>query len=52
MLQNVTMGTAATEGFELYLYRYTVGMYWVPGYAGLRGNEITDEVLRGVSIQK
>jgi len=30
--------------------RHTVGLYWVPGHAGLRGNEIADKIAR--SVQK
>jgi len=29
--------------------RYAVGLYWVPGHAGIRGNEIADELARGGS---
>jgi hypothetical protein len=29
--------------------RHAVGLYWVPGYAGVRGNEIADELGRGGS---
>jgi hypothetical protein len=29
--------------------RHVVGLYWVPGHAGLRVNEITDELARGGS---
>ena len=29
--------------------RYAVGLYWVPGHAGIRGNEITDELAGGSS---
>ena len=32
--------------------RHTVGLYWVPGHAGVQGNEIADKLARGVSIQK
>ena len=28
---------------------YAVGLYWVPGHAGKRGNEIADELVRGGS---
>ena len=30
----------------------TVGLYWVPGHAGLRGNEIADKLTRDGSVQK
>ena len=29
--------------------RHTVGLYWVPGQAGVRGNEITCKLARGGS---
>jgi len=29
--------------------RYAVGLYWVPGLAGIRGNEIADELASGGS---
>jgi ribonuclease HI len=29
--------------------RHVVGLYWVPGHAGVRGNEIADELARGGS---
>ena len=29
--------------------RHVVGLYWVPGHAGVRGNEIADGLARGSS---
>jgi ribonuclease HI len=29
--------------------RHVVGLYWVPGHAGVQGNEIADELARGGS---
>jgi len=30
--------------------RHAVGLYWVPGHAGVRGNEIADELATGGSV--
>jgi ribonuclease HI len=30
--------------------RHAVGLYWVPGRAGVRGNEIADELAKGGSV--
>jgi hypothetical protein len=30
--------------------RHAVGLFWVPGHAGVRGNEIADELARGGSV--
>jgi ribonuclease HI len=27
-------------------------MYWVPGHAGVRGNEVADKLPRSCSVQK
>jgi len=32
--------------------QHTVGLYWVPGHARVRGNEIAGTLARGFSIQK
>jgi len=29
-----------------------VGLYWVPGHARVRGNEITDKLARSGSVQR
>ena len=29
-----------------------MGLYWVPGHAGVRGNEITDKLARDCSVQR
>jgi hypothetical protein len=31
---------------------HTVGLYWVPGHAGVRGNEIADMLARSGSVQR
>jgi len=32
--------------------RHTVGLYWVPGPAGVRGYETADKFTKGGSVQK
>jgi ribonuclease HI len=32
--------------------RHTVGLYWVPGHAGVRGNEIANKLARSGSAQR
>jgi hypothetical protein len=32
--------------------RHAVGLYWVPGHAGVRGNEIADGLARSGSGQR
>jgi len=32
--------------------RHAVGLYWVPGHSGVRGNEIADELTRDGSVPK
>jgi len=32
--------------------RHAVGLFWVPGHAGVRGNEIADELARDGSAQR
>jgi len=41
------------KGVESYLYPAQCGgLYWVPGHAGVRENEIADKLARGGSVQK
>jgi len=35
-----------------WVQRHIVGLYWVPGLAGVRGNEIADKFARDGSVQK
>jgi len=35
-----------------YSTRHAVGLYWVPGHAGVRGNEIADRLARDGSAQR
>ena len=32
--------------------RHAMGLYWVPGHAGVRGNEIADKLARDGSVQR
>jgi ribonuclease HI len=32
--------------------RHAMGLYWVPGHAGVRGNEIADKLARDSSVQR
>ena len=32
--------------------RHAVGLYWVPGHAGVKGNEIADKLARDGSVQR
>jgi hypothetical protein len=32
--------------------RHAVGLYWVPGHAGVSGNEIADKLTRDGSVQR
>jgi hypothetical protein len=32
--------------------RHDVGLYWFPGHAGVRGNEIADNLVRDSSVQR
>ena len=32
--------------------RHAVGLYWVPGHAGVKGNEIADKLASSGSVQR
>jgi hypothetical protein len=32
--------------------QHAVGLYWVPGHAGVKGNEIADKLARSGSVQR
>jgi len=50
--KNIAIVATVPNGVELYLYQHTVGLYWVPGHAGVRGNEIAVKLTRDSSVQK
>jgi ribonuclease HI len=47
---NVSISTKVPEGVEIST-RHVVGLYWFPGHAGVRGNEIADKLARDGSVQ-
>ena len=48
---NISLGMSVPEGIERYLFPVHFGLYWVPGHAGIAGNEITDTLTRDASDQ-
>ena len=49
---NVSIDPAVPKGVEWYLYRHSVGLYWVCGHVAVRGNDIAYELVRGESVLK
>jgi hypothetical protein len=50
---SASFDTTVPEGNEWHLYpTQAVGLFWVPGHAGVRGNEITDKLARDGSVQR
>jgi len=48
---NVSFGTTVAKALHDISTWHTVGLYWVPGHAGVRGNEIADKTARDGSVQ-
>ena len=48
--QNVSIGPTVQKALNDISAWHAVGLYWVPGHAEVRGNEIADELARGGSV--
>jgi len=48
----VSHGKTGPEGVEQHLYLAHCGLYWVPGHAGVRGNESPTSLQGMVPVQK
>ena len=47
-----SFGTSVAKGVEWHFHYHSVGMFWVPGRCGLRGNVVADRLAREGAVHQ